>query len=386
MSGDDDPHATEGDGGEADGVPGVGPSFETDHVVGVGDARALALPDESVDLVVTSPPYPMVEQWDEIFARLDPAIGESLTAAESGGTDAGAAAERAFDAMHGALAQAWEELARVLAPGGVACVNVGDATRSVGGRFRLWDNATRVADALSAAGLDRLPGVLWRKPTNAPTKFMGSGTLPPNAYVTLEHEHVLVFRKGSRRSFDAGDPARYASAFFWEERNRWFSDTWDDLRGAEQALGGDASAVARDRSGAFPVELPYRLICMYSTYGDRVLDPFWGTGTTTLAAMAAGRDSVGVERDPGLVASFDADARCAPELSRERGRRRLRDHRAFVAERDDPPSYDATHYGFPVVTKAERDIRLYAATDVASTAGGYRVEHEPIEAIGSSAE
>nr|WP_240009237.1 site-specific DNA-methyltransferase [Halobaculum rubrum] len=318
----------------------------------------------------------MVEQWDDLFARLDPAVSEALEAARSGDADAAAAAERAFDAMHEALAPAWDEIARVLAPGGVACVNVGDATRSVGGRFRLWDNATRVADALGAAGLDRLPGVLWRKPTNAPTKFMGSGTLPPNAYVTLEHEHVLVFRKGSRRSFDAGDPARYASAFFWEERNRWFSDAWTDLRGVDQALeGGDA----RDRSAAFPFELPYRLLNMYSTYGDRVLDPFWGTGTTTLAAMAAGRGSVGVERDPDLVASFDADARRAPALSRERGRRRLREHRAFVTERDERPGYDASHYEFPVVTKAERDIRLYEATAVESTAGGYRVRHEPIE-------
>ncbi|MFC6785262.1 DNA-methyltransferase [Halobaculum halobium] len=373
MSGDD-PSA---DPDRSLDTPGVGQAFETEHAVGVGDARALALPDESVDLVVTSPPYPMVEQWDDLFARLDPTVGEALEAAAAGSGD-GRAAERAFDAMHGALAPAWNELERVLAPGGVACVNVGDATRSAGGRFRLWDNATRVADALSATGLDRLPGVLWRKPTNAPTKFMGSGTLPPNAYVTLEHEHVLVFRKGSRRSFDAGDPARYASAYFWEERNRWFSDAWDDLRGVDQTLdAGDA----RDRSAAFPFELPYRLICMYSTYGDRVLDPFWGTGTTTLAAMAAGRDSVGVERDPDLLDSFDADARRAPALSRERGRRRLREHRSFVAERDEPPGYDATHYEFPVVTKAERDIRLYAATTVESVAGGYRVGHEPIESL-----
>ena len=377
MSGDDDPTLA----GRESGAPGSGLSFETAHVTGVGDARAIALPDESVNLVVTSPPYPMVEQWDDLFARLDPAVGEALDGTRSGEANAAIAAERAFDAMHEALVPAWDEIARVLAPGGVACVNVGDATRSAGGRFRLWDNATRVADGLAAAGLDRLPGILWRKPTNAPTKFMGSGTLPPNAYVTLEHEHVLVFRKGSRRSFDAGDPARYASAYFWEERNRWFSDTWDDLRGADQALGGDASAAARDRSGAFPFEFPYRLICMYSTYGDRVLDPFWGTGTTTLAAMAAGRDSVGVERDPGLVASFADDVRRAPALSRERGRRRLREHRAFVAERDERPGYDASHYEFPVVTKAERDIRLYAATAVESVAGGYRVSHEPIESL-----
>ncbi|MFC7068182.1 DNA-methyltransferase [Halobaculum lipolyticum] len=366
MSGDRDPR----------GTPGVGSAFETAHAVSVGDARALPLPDDSVDLVVTSPPYPMVEQWDELFATLDPAVADALASAET--DDDPAAAERAFDAMHAALAPAWAEVARVLAPGGVACVNVGDATRSAGGRFRLWDNATRVADALGDRGLDRLPGVLWRKPTNSPTKFMGSGTIPPNAYVTLEHEHVLVFRNGDGRSFAPGDDTRYASAYFWEERNRWFSDTWDDLRGADQSLG---AAAPRERSAAFPFELPYRLIQMFTTYGDRVLDPFWGTGTTTLAAIAAGRDSVGVERDPGFAASFADRVADAPALSAERGRRRLRDHRAFLAERADPPGYEATHYDFGVVTKAERDLRVYAATDVSPTATGYRARHEPLDAL-----
>ncbi|WP_435064089.1 DNA-methyltransferase [Halobaculum sp. EA56] len=369
-----------GDGDPAAGTPGVDATFETEHAATVGDARALPLPDDSVELVVTSPPYPMVEQWDDLFADLDPAVAAALDRAADGDDTA---AERAFEAMHDVLAPAWDELARVLTPGGVACVNVGDATRSAGGRFRLWDNATRVADALDGAGLDRLPGVLWRKPTNAPTKFMGSGTLPPNAYVTLEHEHVLVFRNGSRRSFDAGDPARYASAYFWEERNRWFSDTWSDLRGAEQALGESAP---RERSAAYPLELPYRLVCMYSAYGDRVLDPFWGTGTTMLAAMAAGRDSVGVERDPGFLASFRDRVGDAPALSRERGRRRLREHREFLAGRDGEPAYEATHYDFPVVTKAERDVRVYEAASVRETATGYRVRHEHLDPPGEGPE
>ncbi|UIP01177.1 site-specific DNA-methyltransferase [Halobaculum sp. CBA1158] len=368
------------DGGEPDlspsraraGTPGVDDAFETTHAVSVGDARALPLPDDSVELVVTSPPYPMVEQWDDLFRDLGESVEGSLSAAEDGDP---AAAERAFEAMHDALAPAWAEVARVLAPGGVACVTVGDATRSLGGRFRLWDNGGRVADALESRGLDRLPGVLWHKPTNSPTKFMGSGTLPPNAYVTLEHERVLVFRNGTRRSFPAGDEARYASAFFWEERNRWFSESWEGLAGADQSLGGTA---ARDRSAAFPFELPYRLVNMYSTYGDRVLDPFWGTGTTTLAAMAAGRDSVGVERDPALVPAFDERVADLPERSRERGRRRLRDHRTFVAERDEEPGYEATHYEFPVVTKAERDLRVYAAEAVRATPLGYRVRHSPV--------
>ena len=83
------------------------------------------------------------------------------------------------------------------------------------------------------------------------------------------------------------------SAFFWEERNRWFSDVWD-FKGTVQGLDhGDL----RSRSGAYPLELAFRLINMYSLYEDTVLDPFLGTGTTTLASIACGRNSIGIEID-----------------------------------------------------------------------------------------
>ncbi|ESP88874.1 DNA-methyltransferase [Candidatus Halobonum tyrrellensis] len=339
---------------------------ETTHAVCAGDARALPLSDDSVDLVVTSPPYPMIEQWDDLFAALDPAVGDSLDAGEG---------REAFERMHAALDAAWDEVARVLVDGGIACVNVGDATRSVGGRFRLYPNHTRVSEAFRERGFDQLPGVLWRKPTNSPTKFMGSGTLPPNAYVTLEHEHVLVFRNGSRRSFPPRDDDRYEAAYLWEERNRWFSESWTDLRGAGQELDDGP----RERSAAYPVELPYRLVNMYSVYGDRVLDPFWGTGTTTLAAMLAARDSVGVERDRAFVGAFPDRLAGLPVRSVERGRRRLDAHRSFLADRSEPPGYDADHYDFRVVTRNERSFRLYAARDVDPVAGGYRVTHDPLE-------
>ncbi|QLG62982.1 DNA-methyltransferase [Halorarum salinum] len=340
---------------------------ETEHAVSVGDARALPLPDDSVDLVVTSPPYPMIEQWDEPFAELRPAIGEALASGDG---------DEAFDRMHAVLADAWAELDRVLVDGGVACVNVGDATRSLDGRFRLYPNHARIAEAFAALGFDQLPGVLWRKPTNSPTKFMGSGTLPPNAYVTLEHEHVLVFRRGGRREFPPHDADRYGAAYFWEERNRWFSDVWEDLRGVDQTLG---EAAPRDRSGAFPFELPYRLVSMFSTYGDTVLDPFWGTGTTSLAAMAAARNSVGVERNPGFAAAFEDALGGLSALAEERGRRRLREHREFLAGRDARPEYDAQHYDFRVVTKGERSLRLYGVTDVVGAPGGYRVHHRALD-------
>jgi site-specific DNA-methyltransferase (cytosine-N4-specific) len=341
--------------------------METDHRVVVGDARSLeSLADDAVELVVTSPPYPMVEMWDGTFAALDERVGDALDAGDG---------RAAFEAMHSALDDAWAEVARVLAPGGLACVVVGDATRSLG-EFRVYPNHARVLDALERHGLAPLPDVLWRKPTNSGTKFMGSGMLPPNAYATLEHEYVLVARNGAPRSFEPNADRRYEAAYFWEERNRWFSDVWTDLPGEPQALAVDAG---RDRSGAFPLAVPYRLVCMYSVYGDRVLDPFWGTGTTTLAAMAAGRNSVGVELDPEVAAAFAERVDALPETSRRLARDRLAAHRAFVRERDSAPEYRAVHYDTRVVTGQERRIRLYEATAVRETPEGYAVEHEPFE-------
>ena len=341
--------------------------METDHRVHVGDARDLPLAADAVDLVVTSPPYPMIEMWDDAFAAMDPAIGEALDAGDG---------DRAYDLMHDLLDSAWAELERVVAPGGIVCVNVGDATRSIGDGFRQFPNHVTITAALRERGFRPLPDILWRKPVNSPTKFMGSGTLPPNAYATLEHEHLLLFRNGERRSFPPGDDDRYESAFFWEERNEWFTDLWE-LTGTAQGL----DAGLRQRSGAYPLEVPFRLTCMFSTYGDTVLDPFWGTGTTTLAAMCAGRNSVGVERDADLAAAFADRVEDVPERSRTIAADRLDAHRQFVAERreaGDEPGYDAEHYDFPVVTKQERRLRLYAVESVTETDAGYRARHEPV--------
>jgi DNA modification methylase len=342
----------------------------TTHRVTVGDARNLALPDESVELVVTSPPYPMIEMWDDLFADLAPAAGEALDAGDG---------EAAFDVMHDALDAVWNELERVLVPGGIACINVGDATRKVDGRFRVYPNHARITESFERLGFDPLPDVLWHKPANSAAKFMGSGMVPPSAYVTLEHEYVLVFRKGERRSFEPGSQSRYESAFFWEERNRWFTDVWTDVRGRVQDLADDG---LRDRAAAFPFEIPYRLINMYSVYGDTVLDPFWGTGTTTLAAMVAGRDSVGYELDEEFLAHFDERVGGVPDLSETVVADRLDAHREFVAEcraDGDELSYDATNYDFPVRTKQEQDIRLYAADEISDTSDGYRVRHVPFD-------
>ncbi|MFB6095441.1 MAG: site-specific DNA-methyltransferase [Halodesulfurarchaeum sp.] len=343
--------------------------METSHRVVVGDSRDMAdVPADSVELVVTSPPYPMVEMWDETFSQLRASIGHALERGNG---------RRAFEQMHEELDRTWAEVERVLVEGGIACINIGDATRTLGDRFRVYQNHSRIVDAFESLGFDPLPEILWRKPTNSAAKFMGSGMLPPNAYPTLEHEYLLPFRNGGRRSFEPKADRRYEAAYFWEERNDWFSDVWMDITGTLQALGEDD---IRERSGAFPFEIPYRLINMFSVYGDTVLDPFWGTGTTSLAGMVAARDSIGYELDAGFTAVFDDRVGSVPEMSGDVIRRRLDRHRAFVEKRredGDPPSYESREYGFPVVTKQERDIRFYRAEAVEGESDTYTVEHAP---------
>lgn len=324
--------------------------------------------DESVELVVTSPPYPMIEMWDETFSALNTEIGEELRRGNS---------NRAFTQMHEVLAATWEEVARVLVEGGIACINVGDATRTFNGDFETYPNHVKVIEWFRDHGFRVLPDILWRKPANSAAKFMGSGMLPPNAYVTLEHEYLLIFRKGSPRSFDPGTDRRYGSAYFWEERNDWFSDVWEDIRGERQSLPDDDR---RARSGAFPFTVPYRLINMYSLHDETVLDPFWGTGTTTIAAITSARNSIGYEIAPEFVGAFDERLSEVAALTESVVQNRLRRHREFVEERrrsDGEFTYESTYYDVPVMTKQERDIRFYAVTDVHTETGVVHVRHEP---------
>jgi DNA modification methylase len=328
------------------------PARETRHRIFWGDATDLsAIAETSIDLVVTSPPYPMIEMWDKVFEDQSDEAAQALSRGRG---------MAAFEAMHRVLDRVWRSLWRVMRPGAMACINIGDAVRTIGGVFTLYPNHARILSALLAIGFNPLPAVIWRKQTNAPNKFMGSGMLPAGAYVTLEHEFVLVARKGDQRRFDGPPDKRHRqeSAYFWEERNQWFSDVWFDLKGSRQKL----SKSERHRSGAFPVELAYRLINMYALRGDTVLDPFLGTGSAMIAAMAAGRHSIGVEIDGSLGLAIQAGIDEMIPWATHRIDQRLADHRAFVAEREKthgPLRHRNVHYGFPVVTGQERQLRLH---------------------------
>ena len=353
--------------------------MQTTHQLILGDARVLApIENEQVQLVVTSPPYPMITMWDEAFRSMSQAAAAALDH-ECG--------LQAFEAMHAELDKTWRECFRVLSPGGFACINIGDATRTIGGNFQLFHNHARIISAMSEIGFHVLPDILWRKPTNAPNKFMGSGMLPAGAYVTYEHEYILVFRKGSKRTFQnqAAKTNRSQSAFFWEERNTWFSDVWEGLAGTRQALKGP-----RTRSAAFPFEVPYRLIQMYSTYGDVVLDPFVGTGTTLTAAVASGRSSIGVEITAGLATDLESSVTKGIEQGIERTEARLKNHQRFVEKRIEAGKtlkYQNTPHQVPVMTRQEQQLCLHIpATYSGLSEGRIAVAHEPAGAAGQSAQ
>jgi len=248
---------------------------KTEHEIILGDSRRMGeIKDGKVHVVVTSPPYPMIEMWDDLF--------------KSFGCET-------YDEMHAFLAEVWKECYRVLVDGGIACINIGDATRKVDGIFRLFPNHSRVIEKCEKLGFVTLPCILWKKPTTKPNAFLGSGFLPSNAYVTLDCEYVLVFRKGKPRKFKAKDPYRYASYYTKEERDVWFSQIWD-IKGIRQ----ESSEMER-RVAAYPDEVVYRLIKMFSIIGDTVLDPFLGTGTTTKVAIQLHRNSIGYEIDEKLL-------------------------------------------------------------------------------------
>ncbi len=335
--------------------------MKTVHRVYFDDARDMrTVAAESVQLVVTSPPYPMIQMWDDLFARMNPAVGKAIDAGNGW---------RAFELMHSELAPVWQETFRVLVPGGIACINVGDAVRTVGTEFRLYPNHARMQALLCDIGFSPLPMIFWRKPTNAPNKFMGSGMLPPAAYITLEHECILVVRKGPNRRFHRGEDKqrRRESAYFWEERNAWFSDVWRDVKGVVQKLPGDRM---RGRSAAFPFEIPYRLITMFSIKGDTVVDPFLGTGTTMTAAAAAGRNAVGFELDSGFTEAVNAHLLSCADIANQRTCERLRAHLSFVENKRASGyhfKHTNRHYGFAVMTGQETDLLLNEILEAQAT-------------------
>jgi site-specific DNA-methyltransferase (cytosine-N4-specific) len=220
-----------------------------------------SLPDiknNSAHLIITSPPYPMIEKWDESFGVVD------------------------FDKQHAQLQETWKESYRVLIDGGILCINIGDATRKVDGVFQCFPNYAKTVMMCREIGFFHLIPILWKKISNRPNAFLGSGFIPTNGYISQDCEYILIFRKGGPRKFEPKDELRYASSFTKEERDVWFSQTWN--------IPGNKNA---KHDSSFPDEVPIRLIRMFSVIGDTVLDPFVGTGTTVRVAEQLGRVGIG---------------------------------------------------------------------------------------------
>ena len=342
----------------------------THRIVYDNSSKLSGIADESVDLVVTSPPYPMVAMWDEMFGELNQEISNMM---DSGNND------KAFELMHKELDIVWESLFRVLKNGGIACINIGDSTRTLDGVFKLYNSHSRILQFCLSTGFESLPSIIWRKATNSPNKFMGSGMYPVGSHVTLEHEHVLILRKGPRRKFTTSESKanRNASAFFWEERNKWFSDTWFDIRGRSQNI----EESERSRSAAYPFELAYRLINMFSVKDDLVLDPFLGTGTTTKATVCSERNSIGFERDQSLSGLIDNEISTSQGFCNDYIEERFARHIDFVNSRIESGKevrHKLNNHDGLCVSSQEVDIALSKISNIDISSSGYEVIYEPL--------
>ena len=335
----------------------------THSILNMNSNKMDSIDDKSVDLIVTSPPYPMIEMWDDIFSQQNPDIDKCIKNGD---------ALSAFHKMHSILNLIWDECDRVLKENGFICINIGDATRTIGDDFQLFSNHTQVIDHFLQKGYCVLPDIHWRKQSNSPNKFMGSGMYPAGAYVTYEHEYILIFRKGGKRIFKGIDKdLRQKSAFFWEERNIWFSDLWD-IKGVSQTISNSKST--RSRNASFPFEIPYRLINMYSVEGDTILDPFAGLGTTNIACMVSNRNSIGIDIDPEMknlaLKNMDLSIDSLNDIIHQR----IKKHNQFInslpSEKKSNCYHNNTH-DFLVKTRQETGIEIQQLSNIKRTDNGY---------------
>ena len=249
------------------------------HEIFLGDARNLDLvPDEKeVHLVVTSPPYWNLKRYHSDRAG-----------AQLGHMDS-------REEFLGELRKVWRACYSRLIPGGRMCVVVGDVCRSrkKHGRHVVEPLHAWLLSDCQEIGFDPLAPIFWNKIANVVTEVSGNGSTflgkpyEPNAIIKNDVEYVLMFRKPGGYRHPTQEQ-RDLSLISKEDHRRWFQQVWTDVPGEIQ----------RGHPAPFPVELAKRLIGMYSFVGDTVLDPFWGTGNTTRAAIQMHRSSIGVEIEP----------------------------------------------------------------------------------------
>lgn len=248
----------------------------TRHDLFVGDCRTMRLEPNSVHLVLTSPPYWTLKEYHHAEAQLGDVEDYERFLAE--------------------LDKVWERCFEALVPGGRLICVVGDvclSRRRNNGRHTVVPLHASIQEHCRKIGFDNLAPIIWHKIANAAFEVEGNGSAflgkpyEPNAVIKNDIEFILMQRKpGGYRSPSL--TARVLSVISDSNHKAWFQQIWSDVTGAS----------TRQHPAPFPLQLAERLVRMFSFVGDTVLDPFLGTGTTMLAALQHGRNSIGYEVDP----------------------------------------------------------------------------------------
>jgi DNA modification methylase len=247
-------------------------SLETHHLLYNADSRQLEIAEESVDLVVTSPPYWTLKKYNDH----DDQLGDVAD----------------YEQFLDELDHVWRRAYRALVPGGRLVVVVGDVNvaRRAYGRHLVFPLHASIQERCRHLGFDNLAPIIWYKIANAqyemgPGGFFGK-PFEPNGVVKNDVEYILFQRKpGGYRKPDLA--TRLLSVIPAADHAEWFQQVW--------TLGGASTA---NHPAPFPLTLAQRLIRMFSFVGDTVLDPFVGSGTTAVAAAMCGRNSISAEVDP----------------------------------------------------------------------------------------
>lgn len=250
-------------------------SLPTHHELYRGDARELSMVgDERVELVVTSPPYFDIKDYENASGE-DDQLGDVT----------------GYEAFNAEIDEVWKRCYEALVPGGRMCVVVGDVLRSRSeyGRHRVLPLHATIQEHCIDIGFDNLAPIIWYKIGNASLEAGGNARFlgkpyEPGAVIKNDIEYVLLFRKpGGYRSPSVEE--RILSLIEADRHQTMFRQLWDDLPGEPQT----------DHPAPFPAELAERLVRMFSFVGDTVLDPFAGSGSTAVGASRCGRSSISVE-------------------------------------------------------------------------------------------
>jgi modification methylase len=246
---------------------------KTNQTLRCGDAREMDwIPDESVHLAVTSPPYWTLKEYPANKSQLGLVAG--------------------YENFHDELEKVWRHCLRVLVPGGRLVCVVGDVclSRKRHGRHMVMPLHADIVIRCRKIGFDNLTPIFWYKISNAKyeiengSRFLGK-PYEPNAIIKNDVEFILMLRKpGGYRQ--PTEEQRNSSRLTKEEHHDWFQQIW--------TMPGEST---RQHPAPYPPEVVYRLLRMFSFTGDTVLDPFMGTGTTLLASSHCGRNGIGIEID-----------------------------------------------------------------------------------------